>query len=80
MVNRIKGFLKIDKYTTGKLIFIKTFPYTLNDVNQSMSGWVMFTETKLPYIYKILIIKKIRREYITFSKIFSILDRREMGR
>ena len=58
MVNSIKGFLKIDKYTTGKLTFIKAFPYTLNDVNQSVSGGMMFTETKLPYICKILIIKK----------------------
>ena len=48
MVNSVKDFLKINKYSTSKLTFVKVFSNAFYNVNQGVDSGVGFTKTGFP--------------------------------
>ena len=47
MVSSVKGFLKINKYSTSKLTFVMAFLNAFYNVNQGVDSGVGFTKTEL---------------------------------
>ena len=64
MVNSVKSFLKINKYSTSKLTFAKAFSNAFYNVNQGVDSGVGFTKTKLSGVDFVKAIEKIHESRV----------------